>query len=103
MRRADRLIKITHFLRQRRRAATAKQIAEAFDICTRTVYRDIQCLMDSNVPIKGEAGVGYLIDKQFYLPPIAFDADDTLWENENFFREAEQQFCELLKAYQPRE
>ncbi|WP_321288319.1 HAD family hydrolase [uncultured Sunxiuqinia sp.] len=32
---------------------------------------------------------------------IAFDADDTLWENENFFREAEQQFCELLKAYQP--
>ena len=34
---------------------------------------------------------------------IAFDADDTLWENENFFREAEQQFCELLKAYQPRE
>jgi putative hydrolase of the HAD superfamily len=34
---------------------------------------------------------------------IAFDADDTLWENENFFREAEQQFCELLKAYQARE
>lgn len=76
MRRADRLIKITHFLRQRRRAVTAKQIAEAFDICTRTVYRDIQCLMDSNVPIAGEAGVGYIIDKQYYLPPITFDADE---------------------------
>ena len=76
MRRADRLIKITHFLRQRRRAVTAKQIAEAFDICTRTVYRDIQCLMDSNVPIMGEAGVGYMIDKQYYLPPITFDADE---------------------------
>ena len=69
MRRADRLIKITHFLRQRRRAVTAKQIAEVFNICTRTVYRDIQCLMDSNVPVMGEAGVGYLIDKQYYLPP----------------------------------
>lgn len=76
MRRADRLIKITHFLRQKRRAVTAKQIAEAFDICTRTVYRDIQCLMDSSVPIRGEAGVGYIIDKQYYLPPITFDADE---------------------------
>lgn len=76
MRRADRLIKITHFLRQKRRAVTAKQIAETFDICTRTVYRDIQCLMDSHVPIMGEAGVGYMIDKQYYLPPITFDADE---------------------------
>ena len=76
MRRADRLIKITHFLRQRRQAVTAKQIAETFGICTRTVYRDIQCLMDANVPISGEAGVGYLIDKQYYLPPITFDADE---------------------------
>jgi len=76
MRRADRLIKITHFLRQRRQAVTAKQIAEVFDVCTRTVYRDIQCLMDSNVPIMGEAGVGYMIDKQYYLPPIVFDTDE---------------------------
>ena len=34
---------------------------------------------------------------------IAFDADDTLWENENFFRDAEGQFCEILKEYQPAE
>ena len=76
MRRADRLIKITHFLRQRRRAVTAKQIAEAFEICTRTVYRDIQCLIDAGAPIMGEAGVGYMIDKQYYLPPITFDPDE---------------------------
>ncbi len=69
-------MKITHFLRQRRQAVTASQVAEAFDICKRTVYRDIQCLMDSGVPIRGEAGVGYTIDKKFYLPPIAFDADE---------------------------
>lgn len=30
---------------------------------------------------------------------IAFDADDTLWENENFFREAEQEFYSLMKGY----
>jgi len=32
---------------------------------------------------------------------IAFDADDTLWENENFFRDAEGHFCDILKEYQP--
>lgn len=76
MRRADRLIKMVHFLRRRRRAVTAKRIAEEFGICTRTVYRDIQDLMDSGTPITGEAGVGYIIDKQYYLPPITFDADE---------------------------
>jgi len=73
MRRADRLIRIVHFLRGRRRAVTAAQIAEAFDICTRTVYRDIQDLMASGAPISGEAGVGYIIDKRYYLPPITFE------------------------------
>ncbi len=76
MRRADRLMKITHFIRRRRRAVTASRIAEEFGICTRTVYRDIQDLIDSGVPITGEAGVGYVIDKQYYLPPITFDADE---------------------------
>ncbi|TDR23482.1 helix-turn-helix transcriptional regulator [Marinicella litoralis] len=69
-------MKITHFLRQRRQAVTATQVAEYFGVCKRTVYRDIQCLMDAGVPIRGEAGVGYTIDKKYYLPPIAFDADE---------------------------
>ena len=31
---------------------------------------------------------------------IGFDADDTLWVNETFFREAEQQFANLLSPYE---
>lgn len=31
---------------------------------------------------------------------IAFDADDTLWINETYFREAEQQFSKLLSNYE---
>lgn len=99
MRRADRLLKIVHFLRSRRRAVTARRIAEEFDICTRTVYRDIQDLVYSGAPIQGEAGVGYIIDKQYYLPPVTFDADEleaiTLgitmvrqWTDENFAEKA---------------
>ena len=76
MRRADRLIRIVQYLRSRQRAVTGKQIAEEFGICTRTVYRDMQALMDSHVPISSEAGVGYVIDKRYYMPPVAFDIDE---------------------------
>lgn len=34
---------------------------------------------------------------------IAFDADDTLWDNEPFFRETEQRFIDLLTDYGSRE
>ena len=34
---------------------------------------------------------------------IFFDADDTLWENEMFFRQAEEKFAELLADYTDRE
>jgi len=36
------------------------------------------------------------------LKVIAFDADDTLWENEQFFAEAEQRFTALLEDFLPR-
>ncbi|MHC1703794.1 MAG: HAD family hydrolase [Tenuifilaceae bacterium] len=34
---------------------------------------------------------------------IGFDADDTLWVNEPYYRETEDKFCELLKEYLPKE
>jgi len=33
---------------------------------------------------------------------IGFDADDTLWVNETYFREAEQEFASLLEGYETR-
>ena len=30
---------------------------------------------------------------------IAFDADDTLWNNETLFREAERKWAEVMKDY----
>lgn len=35
------------------------------------------------------------------LKVIGFDADDTLWVNENYFREAEKEFCQLLSGFLP--
>ena len=34
---------------------------------------------------------------------IAFDADDTLWHNENNFTETQKMFCEMLPNYKPKE
>jgi predicted DNA-binding transcriptional regulator YafY len=76
MRKAERLNEIVHYLRRMHRATTARALADTFEVSERTIYRDIQDLMDSGIPITGEAGVGYLIDKTYHLPPIMFDADE---------------------------
>ncbi len=37
--------------------------------------------------------------KQSQIKVIAFDADDTLWVNEPYFKESEKQFFELMRPY----
>ncbi|MEG3767119.1 YafY family protein [Alteromonas sp. 14N.309.X.WAT.G.H12] len=76
MRKAERLNDIVHHLRRMHHAITAQTLADAFEVSLRTIYRDIQDLIDSGVPIMGEAGVGYVMDKKYHLPPIMFDADE---------------------------
>jgi predicted DNA-binding transcriptional regulator YafY len=75
MRRADRLFQIVSLLR-RRRLTTAAWLGERLEISERTVYRDIADLVRSGVPIEGEAGVGYRLDKSFDLPPLMFDREE---------------------------
>lgn len=76
MRRADRLFQIIQFLRTRRRVTTARQLAQELEVSERTIYRDIQDLMASGVPIEGEAGVGYVLRRGFDLPPLMFTYDE---------------------------
>lgn len=75
MRRADRLFQITQILRNKR-LVTAKQLAERLEVSERTIYRDIQDLSVSGVPIESEAGVGYMLRHSLDIPPIMFDADE---------------------------
>ncbi len=71
MRRADRLFRLVQLLRLRR-SATGQQLADELGVSLRTVYRDIRDLEYSGVPIRGEAGVGYRLDRGFELPPLTF-------------------------------
>lgn len=75
MRRADRLFQIVLLL-GRRRAVTARELAEQLQVSERTIYRDIADLSLSGVPVAGEAGVGYLMRGGFQLPPLMFDAEE---------------------------
>lgn len=76
MRRADRLFRIVQLLQGRRRAVTAQVLAGRLEISERTLYRDIRDLVGSGVPIHGEAGVGYVLDRSFELPPVMFDREE---------------------------
>ena len=59
-----------------RRPITADAIAEELETSKRTVYRDIADLMAQRVPIRGEAGVGYLLRPSYTLPPLQFTAEE---------------------------
>jgi predicted DNA-binding transcriptional regulator YafY len=71
MRRADRLFRIVQFLRLGR-LLTAQQLADKLQVSQRTIYRDVQDLQLSGMPIEGEAGVGYTLRRDLDLPPLMF-------------------------------
>lgn len=75
MRRADRLFQIVQFLRGGR-LVTAQALAERLEVSTRTIYRDIADLQSTGVPIDGEAGVGYVMEEGYDLPPLMFTRDE---------------------------
>src|SRR5471032_1594456 len=76
MRRADRLFQIIQVLRRTRKPMTADAIATELETSKRTIYRDIATLMEQRVPIRGEAGMGYILEKGFDLPPLMLTPDE---------------------------
>src|SRR6266576_2817664 len=112
MRRADRLFRIVQRLR-RRGATTARQLAEALEVSERTVYRDIRDLLVSGVPIQGEAGVGYALDRSYELPPLMFDEEEIealvlgarivrAWADKKLARAAEEALQKIEAVLPPR-
>lgn len=76
MRRADRLFQIIQILQRSRTVTTAHDIAEELEVSPRTIYRDIKDLMMNRVPIRGEAGTGYVLEQGYDLPPLMFNEEE---------------------------
>ncbi|MGZ2258277.1 helix-turn-helix transcriptional regulator [Roseobacter sp. A03A-229] len=69
MRRTDRLFDIIQILRDGK-LHRAQDIAARLEVSTRTIYRDMDTLVASGVPVEGERGVGYMITEAISLPPL---------------------------------
>lgn len=69
MRKADRLFQLTNLIRVRQ-PITAEQIAEELEVSIRTVYRYIDDLSATGIPIFGTTGIGYQLHGNFELPPL---------------------------------
>jgi predicted DNA-binding transcriptional regulator YafY len=76
MRRADRLLRLIQILRRHRRPVTGDVMARELEVSLRTIYRDIADLITDGVPIRGEAGVGYVLGEGYDLPPLMFTIDE---------------------------
>ena len=69
MRRTDRLFDIIQILRDGK-LHRAQDIAERLEVSVRTIYRDMDTLVASGIPVEGERGVGYMITEAITLPPL---------------------------------
>jgi predicted DNA-binding transcriptional regulator YafY len=76
MRRADRFLHIIQILRRHRRPVRGQLMAEELEVSLRTLYRDISDLVLDGVPIRGEAGIGYVLGEGYDVPPLMFNADE---------------------------
>lgn len=69
MRRSDRLFELITILRDGR-LHRARDIAERLEVSLRTIYRDMETLQASGLPVEGERGVGYMLTAPVTLPPL---------------------------------
>ncbi len=69
MRRTDRLFELIQILRDGR-LHRGKDLAKRLGISVRTLYRDMDTMFASGIPVEGERGLGYMMTAPITLPPL---------------------------------
>lgn len=75
MPRTDRLFAIMQMLRDGK-LHRAQDIADWVGVSVRTLYRDMDTLVSSGVPVEGARGVGYRITAATTLPPLTLTPEE---------------------------
>ena len=75
MTKSNRLFNIMQMLRSGA-LHRAQDIAQRMNVSVRTIYRDIDCLVASGVPIEGSRGIGYHALDVITLPPITLSQSE---------------------------
>lgn len=71
-----RLFTLLDHLRGRIHPVSAEALAQALDVSVRTIYRDMATLQAIGAPVRGESGLGYVLEKEYFLPPLTFDPNE---------------------------
>jgi predicted DNA-binding transcriptional regulator YafY len=77
MRQMDRRLLILMRLREEA-AIRASDLAKECGCSVRTIYRDLDALAASGVPVAAMPGEGYRLVPGYHLPPLAFSADEAV-------------------------
>lgn len=75
MSRSDRLFDILHRLRDGE-LHTAQALADSTGVSVRTLYRDMDTLTASGVPLVGTRGTGYRLPPTITLPPLTLTPEE---------------------------
>lgn len=76
MTKTSRLLRLMDALRCKRRPVTASTLSEQLSVSVRTIYRDVQALIELGAPIDGGAGIGYVLRTGFFMPPLMFTDEE---------------------------
>ena len=69
MKRTDRLFELIQILRDGR-LHRGRDLADRLGVSLRTIYRDMDTLIASRIPVEGERGLGYMMTAPITLPPL---------------------------------
>lgn len=76
MARSHRLFELMQVLRRHRRTVSGEALARELGVSLRTIRRDVATLQDMGADLDGEAGVGYILQPGFLLPPLSFTEEE---------------------------
>ena len=74
--RSERLLLLMQALRRRRRPVSGRVLAEETGVSLRSLYRDIETLKSMGAAIDGEAGLGFQLRADYFLPPLMFTTEE---------------------------
>jgi len=56
----------------------AEDLADALGVSERTVYRDIQAMVEAGMPLQGVPGKGYRVPEDYLLAPVTLTTDEAI-------------------------
>jgi len=74
--RVFRLFKLLDLLRVQSAPVSAERLASGMGVSRRTTYRDLSDLQALGAPIRGEGGIGFVMEKGYFMPSLRLGTEE---------------------------